>query len=155
MSYTVRQLMYAVVSGCRYGLLTDVFHLIAFRFETEVTSVEVCCKPVPTAGRCPASAARWPGKAHGPHTCLFRIVQPKATHILPSTDSPGKLTAKRSELVMCSVQGVMVTVLKVQLSNNISCLGSNLSHSAAVAAVLVSHISPIPHCCASSSASSA
>ena len=40
-----------------------------------------------------------------------------------------------------SVQGKMITVVKVQLSNNISFLDSGLSHSAATAAVLVNHCS--------------
>lgn len=66
-SYIVRQmLLYAIVSGCRYGLLTDVFHLIVFRFETEVIPVEVGCKLALTIGRCLAFAARCPGNAHGP-----------------------------------------------------------------------------------------
>ena len=45
-------------------------------------------------------------------------------------------------------EGQKVTVIKVQLSNNISCLDSGLSHGAATAAVLVrpGHISPTIHC---------
>ena len=41
----VRQMIhYAVRSGCRYGLLTDMHHLIVFRFVTEVVEREVCCR---------------------------------------------------------------------------------------------------------------
>ena len=43
--YIVRQMIhYAVRSGCRYGLLTDMHHLIVFRFVTEVVEREVCCR---------------------------------------------------------------------------------------------------------------
>ena len=39
----VRQMLfYAVISGCRYGLLTDLIHLIAFRFSTLDVAQEVC-----------------------------------------------------------------------------------------------------------------
>ena len=45
-------------------------------------------------------------------------------------------------------EGQKVTVLRVQLSNNIRCLDRGLSHGAATAAVLVTpgHTSPTIHC---------
>ncbi len=52
----VRQmLLYAAVSGCRYGLLTYLIHLIAFRFLTMDVPQEVCCKPALGAGQCAGS----------------------------------------------------------------------------------------------------
>ena len=42
--FIVRQMIrYAVTGGCRYGLLTDLHHLIVFRFATHVVERKVCC----------------------------------------------------------------------------------------------------------------
>ena len=58
----VRQMIhYAVRSGCRYGLLTDMHHLIVFRFVTEVVEREVCCGlVVQGSGRNPTCVLKVP-----------------------------------------------------------------------------------------------
>ncbi len=74
-SYIVRQMvLHAVVSGCRYGMLTDVFHLIVFRFETEIIAVQVGCKLALTIGRCLASCCTMPWQCAWPRTCLCHMV---------------------------------------------------------------------------------
>ncbi len=48
--FIMRQMIrYAITGGCRYGLLTDMHHLIVFRFVTEVVQHKVCCVRAPAA----------------------------------------------------------------------------------------------------------